>query len=41
LPGGKIKLGESLDDGLKREILEEVGLMVRILPITYVQYVNS
>lgn len=30
LPGGKIELNESIDDAIKREILEEVGLIVKV-----------
>lgn len=33
LPGGKLELGESLHDGLSREITEETGLTVRIGPL--------
>ncbi len=31
IPGGMLELGESLTDGVKREILEETGLKVRPL----------
>ncbi len=31
IPGGMLELGESLKDGIKREILEETGLKVRPL----------
>ncbi|MDE1811057.1 MAG: NUDIX domain-containing protein [Candidatus Micrarchaeota archaeon] len=31
IPGGRLELGESPFDGLKREVLEETGLSVRIL----------
>ncbi len=31
LPGGMLELGESLEEGVKREVLEETGLRVRPL----------
>lgn len=31
IPGGMLELGESLTDGVKREVLEETGLRVRPL----------
>lgn len=31
IPGGMLELGESLEDGVKREVLEETGLRVRPL----------
>src|SRR5574337_1127705 len=31
IPGGMLELGESLKDGVKREVLEETGLKVRPL----------
>ncbi len=30
-PGGALELGESLDQGVRREVLEETGLEVRVL----------
>ena len=30
LPGGLVETGEKLEDGVKREILEETGLRIRI-----------
>jgi ADP-ribose pyrophosphatase YjhB (NUDIX family) len=36
IPGGVLELGETLAEGLKREILEEVGLEIRVLEIVEV-----
>src|SRR5512146_551013 len=33
IPGGMLELGESLADGVKREVLEETGLRVRPLEV--------
>jgi ADP-ribose pyrophosphatase YjhB (NUDIX family) len=33
LPGGALELGESLADGVKREVLEETGLEIRPLGV--------
>lgn len=33
IPGGMLELGESLTDGVKREVLEETGLGVRPLEV--------
>ncbi len=42
LPGGKLELGESLIDGIKREIFEETGLDVRIGPLVdVVDYIEK
>ena len=36
-PGGKLRFGESLEDGTKREVLEETGLEIELLgkPIVF------
>ena len=31
VPGGALELGESLEQGVQREVLEETGLEVRVL----------
>jgi 8-oxo-dGTP diphosphatase len=31
LPGGALELGETLDQGVRREVMEETGLEVRVL----------
>lgn len=33
IPGGMVELGESLKDGVKREVLEETGLKVRPMEV--------
>jgi 8-oxo-dGTP diphosphatase len=33
IPGGMLELGESLKDGVKREVLEETGLKVRPIEV--------
>ena len=37
IPGGHIELGETMEDALKREILEETGLAIRDLQLVSVQ----
>ena len=34
IPGGKLELNETLEDGLKREMLEETGLTVEVGKLT-------
>ena len=34
IPGGKLELNETLEDGLKREMLEETGLTVEVDKLT-------
>lgn len=34
-PGGKLEFGEELTDGLKREIMEETGLTIKVKKILY------
>jgi 8-oxo-dGTP diphosphatase len=33
IPGGTLELGESLEDGVARELLEETGIVVRIIEL--------
>ena len=42
IPGGMLELGETLKDGIKREILEETGLKVRPLePIAVLDRIHE
>jgi 8-oxo-dGTP diphosphatase len=42
LPGGHVEVGESLNQALKREIQEEIGIQVRrITPIRVIYYTAS
>jgi 8-oxo-dGTP diphosphatase len=34
LPGGRLKFGENFEDGLKREITEELGITIEILRLS-------
>jgi 8-oxo-dGTP diphosphatase len=36
LPGGALELGETLEDGIRREVVEETGLEVRVLGLVEV-----
>lgn len=36
IPGGTLELGESLEQGVQRELLEETGLQVRVLDLVEV-----
>lgn len=39
--GGAVEVGESLEEALHREILEEAGLSVTVGDLAYVSYVDS
>jgi 8-oxo-dGTP diphosphatase len=34
LPGGRLKFGEEIEDGLRREVEEELGLKIEILKLS-------
>jgi len=36
LPGGRLKFGEDFEDGLKREIMEELGITIEIMRLSRV-----
>jgi ADP-ribose pyrophosphatase YjhB (NUDIX family) len=36
LPGGKLRAGETLDEGVRREVLEETGLAARVVKLLYI-----
>ena len=35
IPGGRLNVGESLEEGLKREIFEELGIRIRVGRLVY------
>src|SRR5262245_54497357 len=37
VPGGEINFGESIQQAVEREVLEETGLIVRAMPLSQVQ----
>jgi len=42
LPGGVIKVGERITDGLKREVFEETGIRIRVGPLIYIcEYIET
>ena len=40
-PGGKIKKGETPEEALKREILEEAGIDIKIGNLAYLTFINT